>query len=181
MSGSESVSSIVGIIGKPHGINGYVFVRMFTDYPDTVIDSNIYYLDEICSAKIEIEEVKNIIVRGNKRTIIKFVSIKNRSDAESLRGSMLYRKTLDRPEIKEGDYWIDELVGCEVYIKGKGSYVGKVIEVEKYHSNDNLIVEYRTLKDKTSKFIIIPMLEDYIEKINVQHKKIYLHQLPEYI
>ena len=34
MSGRLSIARLIGVIGKPRGIKGQLYVRLFTDYPD---------------------------------------------------------------------------------------------------------------------------------------------------
>ena len=171
----ENSSRIIGVIGKPYGLDGYVFVRLVTDYPESIKKGDTLYLDEDLTDNITIRDIKHVSVRGKKRLIFKFHSFDTLKDVLGLRKRVLYRSMDDSPLLEDGYYWIDDLVGCDVYIQ-KERYLGKVIDVEKYAFNDNLLIE--TIgKD----IIIVPMLDDYVGSINIKDKKIVLNMLPEYI
>jgi ribosomal 30S subunit maturation factor RimM len=198
MSGNEKINRIIGVIGKPHGIKGYSYVRLITDYPDTICREDILYLDESCTKKLKIEEIKNVIYKGQSRLIFKFYGNEDSISAESLRDCNLYRDSASQPGLDKDSHWVDELVGCSVFLqscavadsKGKittegnkenkssncGDCIGVVEEVKSCAYNDNLII---TSPD--GKTIIIPMYEEYIERIDVRAKKIFLKSFPEYI
>jgi len=174
---SENISSsrAIGVIGKPHGNKGEVYVMMFTDYPKTIKKGCRLYLDKSCKREIKVENTREIISQGKLRTIFKFFDSDTRTGAEKLRGFILYRNFKDQPKLKKDSYWVDELVECTVYMS-KGKRVGRVMEVEKFASNDNLII-----RDTAKKMITVPMLDDYIEDIDIKNRKIILKKVPEYI
>jgi len=198
MSGNEKLNRIIGVIGKPHGIKGYSYVRLITDYPDTICKEDNLYLDESCTKKLKIEDIKNVIYKGQSRLIFKFYGQDNSINAESLRGCNLYRDSASQPGLDKDSHWIDELIGCSLFLQNgatgnnesKGittenneskrnnssNFIGVVEEVKSCAYNDNLIVAA-----PDGKTIIIPMYEEYIKKIDVRAKKIFLKSLPEYI
>lgn len=188
MSENEKANRIIGVIGKPHGIKGYSYVRLITDYPDTICKEDILYLDESCTKKLKIEDIKNVIYKGQSRLIFKFYGQDDSIIAESMRNSNLYRNSASQPGLDKDSHWVDELVGCSVFLlsdttennESEGSNscdcIGIVEEVKSCAYNDNLI-----LAAPDGKTVIIPMYEEYIEKIDVQAKKIFLKSLPEYI
>jgi ribosomal 30S subunit maturation factor RimM len=199
MSGNEKVNRIIGVIGKPHGIKGYSYVRLITDYPDTICKEDILYLDESCTKKLKIEDIKNVIYKGQSRLIFKFYGNEDSISAESLRDCNLYRDSASQPGLDKDSHWVDELVGCRVFLPGdtsadneseintaadneskssnsSGACIGIVEEVKSCAYNDNLIIAA-----PDGKTIIIPMYEEYIESIDVRAKKIFLKSFPEYI
>ena len=187
MSDKVSIARLIGVIGKPRGIKGQVYVRLFTDYPNTFKCGDMIYLDEDCVRGIVIE---NVIELNNKsRTAFKFSNYSSRNEAEKLRDCLLFRREKDEPEIGEDNYWVDDIVDCLVYSPDK-SLIGKVKNVENFPSNDSLAVElenkYTNIKstDKSKNnpsIIIIPMIEDFIQSIDIKNKKIILKKIPEYI
>jgi ribosomal 30S subunit maturation factor RimM len=198
MSGNEKVNRIIGVIGKPHGIKGYSYVRLITDYPDTIFKEDILYLDESCTKKLKIEDIKNVIYKGQSRLIFKFYGNENSISAESLRDCNLYRDSAGQPSLDKDSHWVDELVGCSVFLTGRnslgnesnsitltdnknessnsGGFIGIVEEVKSCAYNDDLIIAATD-----GKTMIIPMYEEYIERIDIREKKIFLKCLPEYI
>jgi len=187
MSGKLSIARLIGVIGKPRGIKGQLYVRLFTDYPNTFRCGDLIYLDEDCIKEIAIE---NVIELNNKsRTVFKFFNYSSRNEAEKLRDCLLFRREKDKPEIGEDNYWVDDIIDCLVYSPDK-NIIGKVKNVENFPSNDSLVVEIENTStnsitaDKSKKnpgIIIIPMIEDFILDIDIKNKKITLKKIPEYI
>ena len=187
MSDKVSIARLIGVIGKPRGIKGQLYVRLFTDYPNTFKCGDLIYLDEDCIKEIVIE---NVIELNNKsRTVFKFFNCSSRSEAEKIRGCLLFRREKDKPEIGKDNYWVDDIIDCLVYSPDK-NIIGKVKNVENFPSNDSLIVELEntgTNNKSTDKskinphIIIIPMIEDFILDIDIKNKKITLKKIPEYI
>jgi ribosomal 30S subunit maturation factor RimM len=59
------------------------------------------------------------------------------------------------------------------------------VNVEKFAANDNLAVKIENkdldIRDSDSNIFYIPVIEIYIESINLKDKKIILKKIPEYI
>ncbi len=170
-----NISRAIGVIGKPFGIDGYVFVNLFTDYPNTIEKNNTLYLDENCSKKIVIQDIKNLIYKKiKKRIIFKFYNFNTKQSVEQIKGSILFRHYLDQPNLKEDTFWVDDLVDSNILQNNEMLY-GKVIKVESLYSNDYLVV--KTLKGKIEN---IPFIEDYIDRVLIEKKIIILKKIPEY-
>jgi len=187
MSGKLSIARLIGVIGKPRGIKGQLYVRLFTDYPNTFRSGDLIYLDEECIKEIVIENV--IELNNKRRTVFKFFNCNSRNEAEKLRNCLLFRREKDKPEIGEDNYWVDDIIDCLVYSPDK-NIIGKVKNVENFPSNDSLVVELENTSiniktaDKSKKnpgIIIIPMIEDFILDMDIKNKKITLKKIPEYI
>jgi len=173
---------LIGIIGKPHGIKGETVVMLLTDYPKSIKRGDILFFDEKCTRKAEVE---NIRWRKDKpeASIIKFKGIDSRNAACDLKGINVFRLIKDSPVPESNQYWIDDILECMVYTKD-GVLIGKVINVEKFTSNDNLAVR---VDNKISNINIdgdilyVPVIENYIDSIDLKNKKIILKRVPEYI
>ncbi len=171
----KNQSRIVGVIGKLHGINGYVYVTMLTDYPDTITKGSILFTDTSCKNSITVEDIKKITLKGKKRIIFKFAGFKNPETAQGIIGKYIYRLSIESPELKNNNYWIDDLKGCKVYLK-YDIYKGIVTDIENYAFNDNI-----TIRSDNGILTIVPFIDDYIESIDIKNKKIVLKKIPEYL
>ncbi len=173
---------LIGIIGKPHGIKGETVVMLLTDYPKSIKRGDILFLDDKCTQKAEVENVR---WRKDKpeASIIKFKGIDSRNAAYDLKGINVFRLIKDGPVPEDNQYWVDDILECMVYTKD-GVLIGKVINVEKFTSNDNLTVR---VSGKISNINIdgdilyVPVIENYIDSIDLKNKKIILKKVPEYI
>ena len=173
---------LIGIIGKPHGIKGEIVVMLLTDYPKSIKRGDILFFDEGCTRKAEVE---NIRWRKDKpeASIIKFKGIDSRNDAYDLKGINVFRLAKDGPVPEDNQYWGDDILECMVYTKD-GVLIGKVINVEKFTSNDNLAVrvDNKILKlNIDGDILYVPVIENYIDSIDLKNKKIILKKVPEYI
>lgn len=175
---------LVGIIGKAHGIKGELIVRLFTDYPKSIYRGTCLFLDRSCTKKVIIEDIHFKDASSKNTAFIKFSEFSTRSQAESLRGFELYRQAGDIPSLEEGRYWSDDLKGC-IVCSSEGTPLGEVVKVENFTSNSNITVKkIRSdidIKGVSGDFFYIPLISDYIEKIDMDRKKIILKRIPEFI
>lgn len=175
---------LIGIIGKPHGIRGETTIMLLTDYPKTIKKGSVLFFDENCLKKVEVESIRKKNIKKHPTLIIKFKGIDNRNQAEDLKGVSIYRNIKDSPRLKRDQYWVDDLLDCRVYSKNEG-FIGRVMDVERLSSNDNLEVkiENRKLKIKGINGVIlyIPIIKRYIDSINIKEKKVTLKEIPEYV
>jgi len=169
-------SRTVGIVGKPHGIKGEVNVMLLTDYPGSILEGSVLYLDKECTRSLE---VKNIYIkksRGRETAVIMFADVFTRNEAEALRGSELYRKLEDSPDLEDGEYWVDDLEGCSAFLED-GSKVGIVEKVEVLPAHENLAIR----PDGGGALFFIPLVDDYVGSVDIAGKKIIIKKLPEYL
>jgi 16S rRNA processing protein RimM len=175
---------LIGVIGKPHGIKGEITVVLLTDYPKTIKSGDTLFFDEKCKKKIDVESIRWKKIKRSYIPVIKFKGIDSRNDAENLKSARLFRSVKDSPKLKEDEYWVDDIINCMVYTKNN-IFVGKVVNVEKFAANDNLAVKIENkdldIRDSDSNIFYIPVIEIYIESINLKDKKIILKKIPEYI
>lgn len=175
---------LIGVIGKPHGIKGEITVVLLTDYPKTIKSGDTLFFDEKCKKKIDVESIRWKKIKRSYIPVIKFKGIDSRNDAENLKGARLFRSVKDSPKLKEDEYWVDDIINCMVYTKNN-IFVGKVVNVEKFAANDNLAVKIENkdldIRNSDSNIFYIPVIEIYIESINLKDKKIILKKIPEYI
>jgi len=175
---------VIGIIRKPHGIRGELSVEVFTDYPNTIKKGDVLFLDNKCKNKIRISNTRIKKNKSSIRLIFKFEGIDSIDSAEELRNKFIYRHPKDSPILKVNEYWIDDIINCNVYCN-RGTLLGKVIKIEKNSANDNLVIEIKNLKikniGKSSNILFVPIVKDYIKKIDLKNKRIILEKIPEYI
>lgn len=184
MSEKNVDARLIGIISKPHGVSGEVMVRLFTDYPKTFKRGDTLFLNENCSLKLSIENVKYKKVKNFDLVIFKFIDINDRDDAQNLKNRFLYRNVKDSPKLKTDEYWVDDIIGCKVHDNEK-SFIGRIIDIIKCTSNDNLVIKKENkniiIKGIKEDIFLLPFIDDYIENVDLKNKKIILKKIPEYI
>lgn len=175
---------LTGVIGKPHGLHGEIILKFVTNYPSSIKKGTIFYIDKEKTKVLEIENIRSIDINARNGAIVKFKGIDNRNSAEQVRGISLFRDENDFSVLQEEQYWIDDLIGCGVYMNDD-SYIGEVKDVNHNIANDNILVKKGLnsidISGVNENEFFIPLIEDYIDYINTSKKKIVLKKAPEYI
>ena len=70
--------------------------------------------------------------------VVAFEGITDRAAAETLRGVVLTGELADRPDLDDGEYWPDDLIGLEV-VDTSGAMLGSVAAIA-YGPQDRLVV-----------------------------------------
>ncbi|MDD3776312.1 MAG: ribosome maturation factor RimM [Actinomycetota bacterium] len=170
---------IIGIIGKPHGVKGYITLRLYTDYPKSIKEGEILSVSKTGSKTLTVGSIK----AGGRSDclLVKFLELDSRDAAESYRGCPLYRLDQHKHQLDPGSYWADDLPGCKIYFKKK--YVGMVAEAWDMPANYVLSVDIdnEDLQKKLGGNILIPFTETYIDEVDSNRGIITLKLLPEYI
>jgi len=134
---------IVGAITGAHGIKGEVRVKTFTDFPERLTGAGERWLqmpgnpltgEEPKALRVEVVKGRWATSKGQEGYIVKLKGVNSRNQAEALKGASILvgEEERDREgELGEGEFYITDLVGCEVVLQGapSGSRVGVVTEV----------------------------------------------------
>jgi len=182
---SENLYSfrLVGIISKPHALKGEVSLKLITDYPNTILKGSVFFIDENPEDILEIESIKNTILKSKDMLIVQFKGIYTREQAETICGKMLFREESESPKLKKNFYWLDDLKGCKI-ISRDGIIIGHVDEILKNPVNDVIIMATDKKSDyyinTKLKELLIPLTDDYIDEIKIIERIIKLKTIPEY-
>ena len=154
-----------GKIVTTHGIRGEVKVQPWTDTPDVFCDLDRVYLKNGASA-IEIENARE----HKGMLILKLKGTDTVEDAQKLVNTVLY---IDREDIEldEGAYFIQDIIGLEVFDIDNGKLYGKVTDVTATGAND---VFHITFENKT---YLIPNIKSVVINIDVEGGKIEIRPL----
>ncbi len=119
----------VGRIVKAHGIKGEVIVALTTNRterltPGSVLHSDARDFEVLASSPHQ------------DRWIVAFDGVSDRTQAESLRGTVLLAEPLDDP----GAMWVHDLIDAEVF-EATGRRLGRVVAVEANPASDLLVLE----------------------------------------
>ena len=144
-----------GKITGTHGLKGEVRVQPWADSPDFLTEFDELYLDNgakkigISSARVH----KNMI-------IMKIKGVDTIEQADALRNKVIY---LDRDdvELEEGAYFIQDLLGLDVFDCETGEILGKLEDVSETGSND--IYHVRTTDGAE---VLIPVIPDVVREIS---------------
>jgi len=154
---------VVGRLGRPHGVKGEINVEVLTDDPEIRFAvGNKLKLEK----KDEFITVKTLRI-GNKKLLVNFVEITDRTQAEEYKGNYL-TLDLDESEIPQtGDEFYDEqLIGLTA-INNSSSPLGVVIDVIHGTAQDLLVI-----KTTEGEEVLVPFVDEIVPEINVEQKHI---------
>lgn len=157
----------VGVIANTHGIRGEVKVYPTTEDNNRFLELKKVVLDTGKEKKnLEIQSVrffKNMV-------ILKFKGWDNINDVEKYKGRDLYVTREDAIPLEEGEYYIADLIGLEVW-EENGGKIGILEDVMQTGANDVYVVKM----DKTGNELLLPVIPDCVLDINLDEGRVMVH------
>lgn len=157
-SSSTEGRHVVGRLGRPHGLEG--FLGLYIDDAD---------LDRLSPGTLLRAGDRDLTVsalrRGDKGPQIRFEEIDDRTSAEELRGfevSMAQRRPL-----ADGEHWPADLIGLRVIPEG-----GEVVGVEHGPSQARLVIV------RHGRRFEVPFVEDLVPRVDIEEGLIEVVELP---
>jgi 16S rRNA processing protein RimM len=141
---------------------------MLQDAEDRFVTGAVLLTNEDAPREFEIIEV-----RGHQGDyIITFSDVGDRNAAEALKGIQFTIDRADRRELVAGEWWPEDLVGCDVYSKD-GGLVGVVASVITGAAQDRIVVE---APEGTRGEV--PFVAELVPEVDVENRRIVV-DLPE--
>ena len=153
---SKDRKILVGKIGKPHGVKGFVY---FHYYGQDV--SNLQLYDKLHVEDINTFKLDKVQQKSN-RLIIKLVGCDDRNLAENLRNKDIYVDEDDLPPLDEGEYYLYQLEGLVVK-NLENRILGEVKGTFETKSNEVLVVE-STEESIDSEERLLPYVKPHVVK-----------------
>jgi 16S rRNA processing protein RimM len=145
-----------GKVCNVHGVRGQVKIFPWTDSPYVYDNFSVLFIDN--------KEYKVLDVKYNKNFVIaKLKGIDTVEQAQLLREKIVYCYRKDFGKLKEGTYFVADLISCEVV--ENGVVLGKITDVINNGASD--LYEIYT-PDKTT--IYLPAVKENILSVDIQNK-----------
>ena len=100
------------------------------------------------------------------RVFVALSGVEGVAAAEALRGALLEIPDAETPDFAEGEYYIDQIEGCEV-VSVSGAPLGRVREVLQPGANDVYVVRRPSQPD-----LLIPALREIVVAVDVEARRI---------
>lgn len=144
-----SAEVAVGVVGKPLGLRGEVYVQPDPDVGEQFPPGATY------AAGDRTLTVAASRLHGNRR-VVRFAGVEDRKDAEALRGAVL---TLDRADVNlaADAFWTDDVVGRAV-VTVEGERVGTLAEV-----TDGAAHDYLVIARPDGRELLVPAVDELVE------------------
>ena len=158
---------VVGLIGSPHGIDGKIKVKSLSDFEERFTKPGKRWIQKDTEFPAELKLTSGFKQPGKETFIITFKEIKDRNQAENLKGYKILVKSDDIPNLKKEEFHLMELVNLEVKILKNNQFqiIGKVINLE--NEKNNLLV-IKLLEN--NKEVLIPFVKDIIPVVDIKNK-----------
>lgn len=158
-----------GKIVNVHGLKGEVKVYPWCDSPEVLCQFDVLYTNkgtvpmEVQSSRIQ----KNMV-------LIKFKGIDTIEQAQELKNKVLY---IDREdvELEEGTYFIQDLIGLQVFDADTNEYYGVLSDVLETGAND----VYTIKNEELHKEFLIPAIPDVVVSTDIKGNRMTIRPLEE--
>ena len=165
----EDWNLTIGEIVSPFGRLGEVKVRLETDFPDRFSKLKTVALrwnTGVCRI-VTVEKARI----HKTQVLLKLVDFDSIDDAETLRNTLVQIHPDDAIVLPENEYYIHELIGCEVFTEG-GRKLGAVTDVMRGVANDVYVI------GKGKEEILIPAIKDVIREVRLDLRTILISPTP---
>ncbi|ERI09183.1 ribosome maturation factor RimM [Aneurinibacillus aneurinilyticus] len=156
----------VGKLVNTHGIQGEVRVVSETDFPEERYkEGNVLYLFHPTMKK----PVPLTIASVREHKNFHLLTFKNHpymQDVEKYKGGVLKVRAEDRGELPEGEFYFQDIIGCEVFTQ-EGQRLGIIKEILQPGANDVWVV-----KPEKGKDILLPYIDEVIKHVDITNQRI---------
>lgn len=166
-SSTEPRFLVIGKILKAHGVRGEVRVLPHTDLPERFTWLKEVYVGEHNPTPVAVEGV-----RFHKDfVLLKLAGYDYRDQTDVLKGELLQVPMEDAIPLAEGEYFLFQLIGLQVY-SDEGQYLGDLTDVLETGANNVFIVKGE------DKEILLPDTEEVVTDIDFENGRLTVHLLP---
>lgn len=155
----------IGKISQPHGTKGYLKAFPYSEIPDRFLGVKIIYMETELGMQGFI--VEDIQVRG-RFSLLKFKHFETRDAVKKFSGKELFLPEEQRIEMPEGDYFVHDLIGLQVF-DVQGNLLGTLEEVWINTGNDVYVVR------RNGDEILIPAVSEFVKEVNVTTGRMVVH------
>lgn len=155
-----------GKIVGTHGVRGMVRVQPWSDSGEFLKQFKYIYADANGNKKIKI---KSVTPHGNV-VLLSLDGVSSIEDAERLRGTVIY---IDRNDVSlpKGRYFIDDLIGCQVFDADTDENLGVLSDVSTTGANDVWHIK------RNDKEYLVPAIDEVIVSVEIEQARIVIRPL----
>ena len=158
----------IGKITNVHGLAGEVKVYPWCDDAAFLCSFDTLYTDKRGQNAVTVQRAR---VQQNM-VILKLSGVDDRSAAEKLRGTVLYMDR-DEVELDEGTYFVQDLIGLEVWDADTGRLWGKIRDVMQTGAND----VYSVWDAAAKREYLVPAIPDVVLETDIEGGKMTIRPL----
>jgi len=154
----------IGIVTGVHGVKGDIKVYPYSNDPENLSNQKYFLING------EKRDVSSARLQG-KFLVLHLRGIESRNEAEAMKNTVLSLPRKSAAPLAEGEYYMEDLIGCEVY--ENSILLGKINDILETGAND----VYSVINDIGTE-ILIPVIKTVVINIDIDSKRVEV-KLPE--
>lgn len=148
----------VGKIVNTHGLAGEMKLQLWCDGIDFLKNTQVLYLDDQGNSSVKVTSLRP----QKTDALIRLDDVNTIENAQLMRNAVLYIKR-DDVEIKEGKYFIQDLIDCKVVDLDNGEEYGTIVDVTNTGASD-----IYNVKRENGELLLIPVIEEIVKEIDLE-------------
>ncbi len=168
-SAQKSNLILMGMIGKPKGVKGEVWIYTYTAQPKDIADYGALYDDAGRRISISIRQIKS------PQVVATIDGVNDRDAAMLLRGVKLFTRRDQLPPLAAGQFYLADLIGMDA-VDRDANPIGVVVDVANYGAGD--IVEIKRQGQK--ELLCLRFAADHIIDVDLVNRRIKI-SIPDFI
>lgn len=162
---------VMGKVVAAHGIRGWIKIQVFTEYLDSLLDYDTWYLADGQSWQPRKVIAANV---NGKVLVAKLQDIADRTAAEKYKGLLVAVPREQLPPTEEDEYYWSDLIGMAVENQA-GDKLGAVESLLETGANDVLVVRGEQGE------LLIPFVASVIQQVSLKDKTIRVDWQADYL
>jgi 16S rRNA processing protein RimM len=159
---------VLGRIGAPFGVRGWVKVRSYTDPPEGIARYASWELVRSASlGRWTVEEWK----RAGRGVAVRLAGVESREQAQALAGSEIRVERSELPPTSPGEYYWHDLIGLEAYGQSEAP-LGRVSGILELPAHPVIVLEGERER-------LVPLVPERLVSVDLEAGRLTLDWHPD--
>jgi len=152
-----------------------VLAELHTDFPELFAEREKLWCLAADESRRELRLEEHWFHKGG--VVLKFAGVDSISDAERLAGCELQIPCEQRADLEADAAYVNEIVGCDVWINDGRRFLGRVKEVQ-FGAGEAPLLVVQLPVCATRNEVLIPFAQEFVKKFELAERRIDM-ELPE--
>lgn len=171
-SGAAESFVVLAALGRPHGINGELRAKAFSD-SDLLFESGALELRLIDGQRRAVV-IRGAHTGGKGVLVLRLEGVETREQAEALRGAEIGLDRSQLPALDEDEFYLRDLPGMPV-VDASGRELGTVSEVISYPTVDCAVMR------GTAGRVEIPLVAPWLLDVDLEERRLVVSDLTDLV
>ncbi|MCP5279840.1 MAG: ribosome maturation factor RimM [Thiobacillus sp.] len=160
---------VMGRVAAPYAVKGWIKVQPFTEYPDSLLDYDRWWLGHEEGRNKGWREYRVLEGKVHGQTLlVQLEGVDDRTASEALKGLDVAVDRAEFPEPDEDEYYWDDLIGLDV-VNTEGVVLGKVASLLETGAHDVLRVVDANEGERER---LIPFVDAFVREVDRESRRI---------